>query len=84
MAPDGVDEDLLFFHLILPTDFLAFFGIVSSPSYLVGLVIERALSSVENKNDVVVRVCVSACLGMIVDHSDTTADLFAVVCRQSN
>ena len=36
VAPaDVVDEDLLFFHLILPTDFFAFFGIVSSPSWLV-------------------------------------------------
>ena len=79
VAPDVVDEDLLFFHLILPTDFFAFFGIVSTPSYLGSLVIQRLCLLLKTKNGVVVRVCVSACVAMIIDHSDTTDDLFTIV-----
>ena len=58
VAPDGVDEDLLFFHLILPTDFFAFFGIVSSPSWLVIQWRRAGVSSVANdKNELLECAC---------------------------
>ena len=57
------DDDHLSFHLILPTDFFAFFGIVSSPSCLVIQWRRTGVSGVEQMSKrqscESVRVCVS-------------------------